>query len=899
MSSVSLGGVAANIVFENDTVVVATAGNGLITGNAVDVVLVGGTGAVTRLTNGWTFVDGGRIGAIQPARGQLGTRVTIFGLDLLSAGSEITQVTLKGVNVMEIVSQSSVQVVVRAGKSTSFGTGDVVLLLDTGAKVSLTNGFTYEAPSNITGVSPGQGQVGTVVSISGSLLLGNNPISGSSIVNVTLAGAPATVLFGNGSVVVVVASSNGAGSGDVVVVASSGAIASLTNGFQYNAVGNVSSISPASGQVGTRVTIEGSRLLGGGSSATSVKLNNVEALQIISSNNSMVVVIAGHRNSNGLVSVVLVSNTGATVVGVDKFTYLGAGVISSVVPSDGQGGTVVVIRGNGLLGGGSSFVNVTLKGIEVLEILGANDSYIRVRAGFSGGVTGVGNVTLRSDTGATVIAANQWTYNTGSVVVSATPSSGQVGTVVSIAGSNLLGVTGGSYIQQVLLAGVEAEIVNGSSATEIVVVARGSFGGAAGTGSIVVVADSGAQASLVGGWSYLKEGNMTSVSPAYGQIGTIVTIRGERLLGGGSSVASVTLAGISVSSIVRGNNSEIVVVAAAGGNMSSAGDVVVVANSGARVVKSSSWQYRGAGVVTQVTPNVGQLQTNVRIEGNSLRGHGSAVVSVTLANEATSIVSQSDNVVEVISLGSSTAKTGDVVVRADTGAFATLTNGWTFQEIGNITNVEPSSGQYGTRVTISGGRLRGSGNAVVKVELGGRVASILNESDSQVVVRAAAGPGAQTIGNVVLTADTGAIVTLVNGWTYLQPGSILSVVPSSGRVGTRVTIFGSLCGGGSQIVSVLLADFEANITSDPLNCDSVIVNARDYGANVLGSVTVISDTSSIVSAANRWKYIAEGQITSVSPQAGQGGDRGRAGIPAAARRREGAWQPADTRTLAD
>jgi hypothetical protein len=82
---------------------------------------------------------------------------------------------------------------------------------------------------------------------------------------------------------------------------------------------------------------------------------------------------------------------------------------------------------------------------------------------------------------------------------------------------------------------------------------------------------------------------------------------------------------------------------------------------------------------------------------------------------------------------------------------------------------------------------------------------------------------------------------MANAWTYRPLGSIESVQPRTGRVGTIVTIFGfSLCGGGTSVAEVLLAGFAATIRGG--DCGQVLVEAQDFGANVQGAVTVTSNT---------------------------------------------------------
>ena len=115
------------------------------------------------------------------------------------------------------------------------------------------------------------------------------------------------------------------------------------------------------------------------------------------------------------------------------------------------------------------------------------------------------------------------------------------GTEVTISGSLLFGAEGGNEVVSVTFSGVEAEVTTGDSETNVVaIVASGS----AGQGDVVVTADSGATATATNGWEYIAEGEIEDVSPAFGQVGTIVVLTGSNLLGGGDNITTATLAGV-------------------------------------------------------------------------------------------------------------------------------------------------------------------------------------------------------------------------------------------------------------------------------------------------------------------------------------------------------------------
>ena len=343
-----------------------------------------------------------------------------------------------------------------------------------------------------------------------------------------------------------------------------------------------------------------------------------------------------------------------------------------------------------------------------------SDSTVVVRASASAS-PGAVDVVLTSTTGATATQSLGWTYLVAGVISTLTPGSGQIGTVVTISGSNLLG--GGSTISSITLAGTAVSQITSFSNNNIVVVAAQAT---AGTGDVIIVANTGATTVATNGWTALTTGAVTAVTPASGIRGTAVVITGQRLLGGGSSIVSVSLAGVSVLNIASSSDTTVSVRA---GDGSGSGSVVLVANTGAIVTQANAWAYQAPGVISSVTPNTGQFGTKVTISGTRLLGDGAQVTIVTLAGVEAEVVSFSNTMVVVVAQAS-VAVNGDIVITLDTSGLVVLTNGWTYGTQGIILAVSPSSGQQNTRVTIFGSNLFGYGNNIASVTLNGQSAFI-------------------------------------------------------------------------------------------------------------------------------------------------------------------------------
>ena len=108
----------------------------------------------------------------------------------------------------------------------------------------------------------------------------------------------------------------------------------LENAFTYLTTGEIESVSPTEGQVGTIVYIGGTLLLGGGSRLTEVSICGTKA-EVISANDT-VVAVELRKGPAVTCDVKLTSNTGASIVSANSFTTVASGEINSIRPTKGQ-----------------------------------------------------------------------------------------------------------------------------------------------------------------------------------------------------------------------------------------------------------------------------------------------------------------------------------------------------------------------------------------------------------------------------------------------------------------------------------------------------------------------------------------------------------------------------------
>ena len=95
---------------------------------------------------------------------------------------------------------------------------------------------------------------------------------------------------------------------------------------------------------------------------------------------------------------------------------------------------------------------------------------------------------------------------------------------------------------------------------------------------VTLISNSGSVFTLKGNFTRLREGNVGVATPNHGMDGTHVRIRGSNLLGGGTKLTSVKLAGLEVRSIISANDTLIYVRAAESKQNPLVGDVDITAS---------------------------------------------------------------------------------------------------------------------------------------------------------------------------------------------------------------------------------------------------------------------------------------------------------------------------------
>ena len=249
--------------------------------------------------------------------------------------------------------------------------------------------------------------------------------------------------------------------------------------------------------------------------------------------------------------------------------------------------------------------------------------------------------------------------------------------------------------------------------------------------------------------------------------------------------------------------------------------------------------------VTGVSPDLGPTGTSVTITGSNFGvTQGSSTVSFG-GVVATSITSWSSS--QIVATVPGTTPSGPGIVTVTVGSISSPTN-VTFDVIKpTIISFTPSAASSGGTVTMSGsGFAPNQGNSTV--QFNGLVASASAWSDTSVTLVV---PSGATSGPVTVTED--GVTSSGVQFTVLEPLSVTGVSPSSGPVGTTVTISGA--GFGSTQSNSVLYFYGATATNIQSWSDTQIVATLPSGsatgqafvtvANVTGVGPTFTLTSSL------------------------------------------------------
>lgn len=583
-----------------------------------------------------------------------------------------------------------------------------------------------DLPPVISSFSPPSGRVGTVVTIQGSNLGQATAVRFGTV-------AAQFAVFDAQQIAATVPL--GAIDG-LIAVETPGGVALSISVFQVllDQPPVVHQFVPASGPVGTEVTIQGAFL----STATEVRFNGVPAVFNAGFSGDSLVATVPAGAASGPVTVVTPFGTYVTTVSFDV-TTAPAPTVTGFSPARGAVGTRVVISGSNF-----AAVNfVHFNGVPAQFTLFGNTITAFVPPGASSGPITVGTG------GGTAASASPFVVTVPGVplITGVTPGRGRPGSTVTITGESLGSAT--------------AVLFNGVSATfsALGTSLLATVPAAASSGVISVVTPNGTAVSDVS-FSVVDPlaPEINLFSPVTGDVGTVVAITGTNL----NAVTSVNFGGAEASFTVI-SNSEVRATVPSG---ATTGEIVVTTPAG---IALSGAVFSVAPRITAFEPSHGLAGTSVTLRGVNFTG----TIAVLFAGVSASFVEVSPT--EIRAVVPEGASSGSISLATPAG-FANSGSNFLLPPI--LTRFDPPSGQPGTEVTLTGDNLLG----VTSVRFGGVEAAFTPISFTTVVVQV---PVAASDGPITVTTPAGSVISANNFFVGLFSDVVvgLSTFPESVEVG--------------------------------------------------------------------------------------------------------------------
>eukprot|EP00698_Gefionella_okellyi_P008903 TRINITY_DN2236_c0_g1_i2.p1 TRINITY_DN2236_c0_g1~~TRINITY_DN2236_c0_g1_i2.p1 ORF type:complete len:2997 (-),score=691.31 TRINITY_DN2236_c0_g1_i2:204-8054(-) len=617
-------------------------------------------------------------------------------------------------------------------------------------------------------------------------------------------------------------------------------------GYTYNPPGVLYSVFPVDGQWygATVVTILGFNL-GNGTDISSVTLNQVQVMSIVSQTADSVTVVSGDGVINvGTGDVVVMSRSVGTVLLSMAFTYNPPAIIATVYPATGRsvGGDFVTIVGSSILGNGSDITTASLVGVPATVVY--QDQYTVILHASDGSLAiGDGNVTLISEHYGLSTLINGYRYNVPIVISSVYPPTGRGygGNIVTLYGAFL---GNGSDIYNVTLGGVDAAIVSQTYST---VTVQAGAAISIGLGNVTIQSVSFGDGVLMMAYRYNIIPVIQNIVPVSGpwRGGNIVTLTssGGTFLGNVSDITAVSLCGLPAT-IQSQTATTITVMANVSEAFVGTGDAMVDSTSFGISVLSNAYVYNVRPVVNLTEPNTGpHYGANVvTLSGNNL-GSGSDITMVKLKGLQAVILSQTGTTVTVVPAnGTENVGLGDVETFSVSYGESLAVNAYRYNNIPIIDYVYPDNGPHvgNTTVTIYGAFL-GNGSDIYYLSLNNVSATITGQSASTVTVVTGNGTNAVGIGSVIIASVSFGVSEKQFAFRYNVPPVIQTVFPKSGPHlgGNLVTIRGvTQIGNGTDISLVTINYLPATIVQqDPY---MIIVTASNASECCIGTGNVVT-----------------------------------------------------------
>lgn len=648
--------------------------------------------------NGVTFTVKPKINSLSPTSGPVATAITISGTTF-GATQGTSMVTFNGTTAIPTSWNATTIVVPVPANAT---TGSVIVTVAGQA----SNAVTFTVTSKINSLSPTSGTVGTSITISGSTF---GATQGAS--TVTFNGTAATPTSWSAASIAVPVPA-GASTGQVIVTVSGQA----SNGVTFTVRPKINTLLPSSGAIGDSVTINGSAF-GATQRTSTVTFNGTTASPTSWNATSIVTQVP----PSTLTGPVVVTVGGQASSGI---TFTVTPKINNLSPAEGVIGTSITISGTSF-GSTQGSSTVTFNGTTAAPTSWSNTSIaVPVPAGAASGLV---SVTVNGS------ASNGVNFTVAARIDGVTPTSGNIGTPVTINGSGF-GATQGS--STLTFNGAAATPTSWSNTSIVAPVPAG-----ASTGPVIVSVGSSPSNGIT--FTVVSTGGISGrITAADGT--TPITGATVKAFQGANHAATTTTnssGDYSITAVQAGTYT--ITASASGYGMKSKGLVIVA--GGATTTADLSLDAIVNGPVSYIYDPLGRLVSTV--------GPTETVVySYDAVGNLLSISRQSSNQVAIVQLS-------------------------------------PGSGPIGATVTISGTGFSATANQNT-VAFNGVAAAITSATTTQIV---ASVPAGATTGPVTVTSPAGSANSATAFTVTGDQGAptISSFTPTIGSVTTPVTVSGN------------------------------------------------------------------------------------------------------------
>lgn len=541
--------------------------------------------------------------------------------------------------------------------------------------------------------------------------------------------------------------------GQISVTVSAGTIP----GGVFTVAPRVDSFSPALGNIGASIQINGANFISG-AGQTVVRFGGVAATTV---NVTAASVLFATVPSGAVTGPLSVSTFAGTNVTTSNFVVSGAAIITGFTPAIGPTGSVVVISGGDFTG--ATAVRFNGVNASTFTVTAASQIHATVPP-----TATAGPLSVVTPSGTATTTNNFVVSGLAPIVTGFAPFGGKAGDPVVISGLNFTTATNVSFN------GVTAVAFLTSDTQISATVPAGAT-----TGPIRVINPAGTNTT---GSNFIIGPFITGFSPVAAQVGSEVVVDGLNFL----DVTNVALTSASggftnaAFTITAGTQLRATVPVGA-----TNGPLRVISPSGTNVSSSNLTVFALAPVLTSFTPANGLPGTSVQLIGANFLGATSVLFNGVAAAFNTPADSQINATVPAA------ATTGPIVVTTPGGS---VTSSVPFYLPPRLTSFSPASGPVATAVTLAGTNFTG----VSSVTFAGPSATLITAPVTSV-------SATQMTVLVPTNAITGVITVTTPGGVIAGTGNFTvtprvdAFTPLLGPVGTTVTVSGHSFSGATAV----------------------------------------------------------------------------------------------------